>query len=147
MLRYDREGSRIDVVKKWISLFPNGSSNELASLFTQDGEWTDHAFGVRARGRGGIEDHFSMWIRSVPNFTMTLERSWEVPEGVVAMYRGKGTMERDLPTLKANGTPFEFQGFVYFQFKGNLIQSLDESYTRVYQEIPSPTSYRVRSRI
>lgn len=127
-------------------LFPFGSSKELASLFTKDSQWTDHAFGVRAKGRGAIEDHFNIWIASVPNFTMSVDQSWEVPEGVVAMYRGKGVMEKDLPTLKACGTPFEFQGFVYFKFTEGLIQSLDESYTRAYQEIASLDSYRVRTR-
>lgn len=132
---------RLDIVQKWISLFPSGSSTELASLFTEDGEWTDHAFGIRVKGRGAIKNHFNAWVRSVPDFCMTLERSWEVPEGVVAIYHGKGVMEKDLPTQKAYSKPFEFQGFVYFQFRESFIQSLDESYTRTYQEFPSLNSY------
>lgn len=114
-------------------------------MFTEDAEWADHAFCVRAKGHSGVEQHFSIWVGSVPNFTMNLTRCWEVPEGVVAMYDGKGTMTKDLPDLKAQGTPFEFQGFLFIQFEGSLISSIDETYTRAYQETPNLDSYPVKS--
>ncbi|KAL1632923.1 hypothetical protein SLS56_003208 [Neofusicoccum ribis] len=135
------EQSQLDIVKKWASFFPSGSPQDFTALFTPDGEWIDHAFGLHRKGRGALEVHFARWIECVPNFTMELQRHWEVPEGVVATYHGRGTMEKDLPSLKAGGRPFEFQGVVWFRFRDGLIETVEETYTRAFQELPPLGSY------
>lgn len=123
--------SRLGVVKKWASLFPSGFPEEHATLFDKDAEWFFYAFGVRRKGATALKNHFNIRVNSILDFTLALEQCWEVPEGVVAKFVGKGVMTKDLTNQKAYGTPFQYHGVALFRFRENLIVTLEEILTRL----------------
>lgn len=86
-----------------------------------------------------------MWIDCIPDFTMTPLGIWEIPEGAVVHFVGRGSgMMKDLPTEKAKGTPIEYRGSLFLKFRGSLISQIDEIYTRTYQDISHFSAYDFR---
>jgi hypothetical protein len=136
----------------WCASFAANSPPALSSIFTPDGEWIDHGFNIRRRGRSALETHYSLWMRANPDFTATITQFWPNETGGVIKYVGKGTMTGDLPSEKARGNAFEMVGLVEFVVRkeageGWLIEKIEELYRRDFWNSKTEEGYHFISKL
>ncbi|KAJ0137612.1 putative glucan endo-1,3-beta-glucosidase eglC [Fusarium oxysporum f. sp. albedinis] len=106
------------------------------ALYSPEAAYIDHAYLLNSKGKMAIRAHFDMVRHSIPDFIVSVERSWpsrELADGRVEYSfrtRNSGTFVNDFPTVKANGYQFSFPGAVDITVGADgLIQSVQEYYS------------------
>ena len=127
------------VAERWVKSWIDGNGANFASLYSESGEYIDHAYRIRRVGRGFIARHFEIWKGSVPDFTMTAIDTKVLGSDVYFSYIGAGNFLHDLPLEKATGEltwqpatgeSFLFRGYIMLSVNSDgLINRTEEFYS------------------
>ena len=119
-----------EISRRWVDSWAHPDAAAFAESYAETGEYIDHAFQIRRAGHEAIARHYKIWIGSVPNFEMQVEKFNVVGLQSMFSYVGSGTFENDLPVLAATGTTFTYQGFVVLTVnEAGLIERTEEFYS------------------
>ncbi|MFF7777073.1 nuclear transport factor 2 family protein [Streptomyces tanashiensis] len=101
-----------EISRAWAESFSSGDARAFAQKYSEGAEYIDHAFQLRRTGRRSIELHYNLWIDSIADFEMKVDRIDVVGQRAFFSYVGTGRFVKDLPRLAATGTSFTYEGVV-----------------------------------
>ncbi|WP_179377712.1 nuclear transport factor 2 family protein [Rhodococcus sp. ACS1] len=118
------------ISRRWVDLFKDRDGIAFAAQYSDTGEYIDHAFQLRRKGRESIALHIDIWSNSIPNFEMKIAKIDVVGSRSMFSFVGSGTFEKDLPTMAATGTTFSYRGFIVLSVnEQGLITRTEEFYS------------------
>lgn len=83
--------SAVSVGQQWVDGWNAATPDAFVDLYADDAEYYDASFGVRRRGHELIGLHHHNWRQAIPDFAMTLTRTYAGEGFVVVEAVGRGT--------------------------------------------------------
>ncbi|MEU9891434.1 nuclear transport factor 2 family protein [Sphaerisporangium sp. NPDC051011] len=120
-LPYGESAPRI--AKSWLNAWNAGDAEQLASLFTADGTYTDHAFGASFTGPEGVAQWVTITTSSIENLHGDLRWAYRHGDEVVIGWTFNGH-------LVGAPSAFSVPAVTVMRLKGAKIKNNDDYYSR-----------------
>lgn len=132
------------ILASWPTFFPSDTKGLTALYEPKHGTLVDHAFNIERSGPEVLDNHWAIWLHSIPDFTAECICVTPTAEGGWLQYRGRGTFERSLAgILEPTNRAFEYEAVLraWIDIDSGLITRSEEFYTRTYGESSPISSY------
>lgn len=110
------------LVKQYIEAENSHDVERILSLLTDDVVIEDVTFGMVMKGKEGVRQGFSGFLKSVPDFKL-IAKSWIIKDGTFALeIEFGGTHLGDFPGLPATGKAFSVRGCSVGEFQNGKLK-------------------------
>lgn len=118
------------VVEQWTAAWNDGSPEQMASLFTEDGVYEDHAFQVAFQGRDGVAQWVSITNSSLNDTHVEVTKAFRCGNRIAVQWTFSGTDSASgLGGQPPTGKSFSVPAVSIFEMKGNKFQRVDDYYS------------------
>lgn len=119
------------LIRLWAQAWNTGDAALMASLFTEDGTYTDHAFQATFRGREQVAQWVVITLDSIADARATLVEAFRSGDRAVARWTFTGTFTTVEPfTADADprGKSFSVPAVSWFTVAGGQISAVEDHY-------------------
>ncbi|HEX6499068.1 MAG TPA: SgcJ/EcaC family oxidoreductase [Micromonosporaceae bacterium] len=136
------------LVRLWAQAWNTGDADLMASLFTPDGTYIDHAFQATFQGRDGIRMSVMFTLLGVPDARVVVNEAVQAGDRAVARWTFSGTYATVEPFTAGDprGRSFSVPVLSYFTLAGDHIASIEEFYNLadLMRQLGLPVAYMPR---
>lgn len=116
------------LIPEWAKAWSSASSEDFASIFTEDCVYEDVAAEHVCHGRGNLKEFFRQVRMAFPNFTITLTSRLIAHELASAEWTMTGTHGGDLLGLPATNKHVTLPGVSIFHIRSGKLQRCTDYY-------------------
>ncbi|KAF2150625.1 hypothetical protein K461DRAFT_179242 [Myriangium duriaei CBS 260.36] len=132
------------ILASWPTYFPSNTAALTALYDPQKGTLVDHAFNIERTGAEVLDNHWALWLHSIPDFTAKAIHVTPTEEGGWLQYRGTGKFERNLAgKVEPTNRTFEYEAVLraWIDRESGLIMRSEEFYTKTFGESDPVSMY------
>ncbi len=133
------------VVRLWEQAWNTGNADLMASLFTTDGSYTDHAFQATFTGRDGIRQWVAITLDSITDARAAVDDAVQDGDRVMASWTFTGTFTTVQPFTEGDprGRSFSVPAVSSFALAGSRIRSVADYYNLadLMRQLGLPVAY------
>lgn len=118
-------------IRQWARAWNTGDAELMASLFTRDGTYTDHAFQATFRGPEGIAQWVVITLDSIAPAQVILSDAVRAGDRAAVRWTFTGTFITQQPFgpgADVRGKSFSVPAVSWFTFRGGLVSGVEDYY-------------------